>query len=278
MSAVDRKDGELQRRLGKLEEAVAHTRALVGAVYDRLEDGPAKLAAARATESWRSAYSETEPLVSVTIPTWNRAGLLVERALASVQRQTYVRWEAVVVGDGCSDDTEERLAALDDSRVRFHNRPVNGPYPEGKVERWRISGVPAMAEAVQRAKGTWIAPLEDDDEWDDDHLEVLLGTALKEKAEFAYGRLRSKLDGRPTDRSFGAWPPREGQVSLGAAIYNAALRTFKHDEACRFVGEAHDWNLVRRLWDAGARFSFVDRALATYHMDHVRQHFSRERP
>lgn len=230
----------------------------------------AKLARIRAGEAYARAYAESEPLVTVRIATYNRAEMLLERALPTVLRQTYSRWEAVIVGDGCTDDTGERLAALGDRRISFHNLAVNGPYPEDPTQRWYIAGVPAMNEAVRRAAGSWIAPIDDDDEWDDDHLEVLVGAALAAGSEFTYGRSRCLMAGEPR-LTFGAWPPRRGEVTLGAAIYNTALREFEHDQASVHLNESHDWHLVRRMWAAGVRFDFVDRPVATYHMDHAHE-------
>ena len=231
----------------------------------------AKLAGARASERWRLAYEEPEPLVSVRIATWNRAELLVERALASVRRQTYSNWEAVVVGDACTDDSEGRVAALGDPRIRFHNLPVHGQYPEDPVQRWMVAGVPAMNAGLRSARGLWIAPLDDDDAWVDDHIEVLLAAAREKEAEFVYGRCRCHLGGSPIDRSFGAWPPRSGEIGLLASLYNGALTAFEHDLAARFLNEVNDWNLIRRMWDAGVRFDFVDQIVAIYHADHMKE-------
>lgn len=60
------------------------------------------------------------PLVSVLIPVRNEARY-IERALHSVQRQTLRRWEAVVVDDGSSDTTAERVRRLarEDARIRL---------------------------------------------------------------------------------------------------------------------------------------------------------------
>jgi len=225
----------------------------------------------RAGAAWSRAYEEPEPLVTVRIATYNRVELLLERALPTVLRQTYPRWEAVVVGDGCTDDTGERLAALGDPRIRFRNLPVNGPYPEGLMHRWYVAGVNAMNAGLQMARGLWIAPLDDDDEWDDDHLELLLRVARRERSEFVYGSTRCYAGGKPLDRSYGAWPPRRGSIDFGAALYNAALREFRHDiESCR-LEEPHDWHMVRRMLDAGVRFRFVDRDVATYHLEHAHE-------
>jgi len=268
---------KLDTKLDRLTEAVADLRGLVGAAYERMERGPQRLERLREGELWRRAYSEAEPLVTVRIATWNRAELLVEQALASVLRQTYPHWEAVVVGDACSDDTEERLAGLGDSRIRFHNLPVHGPYPEHHVKRWMIGGVPAMNAGLRMAKGSWIAPLDDDDEWEDDHIEVLLGAARKSRAEFVYGRAQCTLEGAPTGKIVGAWPPSYGEIDLTASLYNAALREFEHDQVAMLMGEGNDWNLIRRMLAAGVRFEFVDRTVSTYAMDHLKGVMERHR-
>ena len=48
------------------------------------------------------------PLVTVVIPTWNRAGL-VQQAIASVLSQTHARLELIVVDDGSTDETAKRI-------------------------------------------------------------------------------------------------------------------------------------------------------------------------
>jgi glycosyltransferase involved in cell wall biosynthesis len=265
-------DAELAKfnaKLDRLTEAVADLRALVGATYERMEGGRERLEGQRESEAWRRAYSEPEPLVTVRIATWNRAELLVEQALASVLRQSYSHWEAVIVGDACTDDTEERLAKLGDSRIRFHNLPVHGPYPEHEVKRWMIGGVPAMNAGLRMARGSWIAPLDDDDEWEDDHIEVLLGAAREERAEFAYGCAQCTLDGAPIDKTVGAWPPSYGEIDLTASLYHSALREFEHDRVAMLMAEGNDWNLVRRMLEAGVSFTFLDRIVSNYAMDHL---------
>ena len=47
-------------------------------------------------------------LISVIIPTYNRAELL-EAALRSVLAQTYTCWQLIVIDDGSVDDTRERV-------------------------------------------------------------------------------------------------------------------------------------------------------------------------
>jgi glycosyl transferase family 2 len=56
--------------------------------------------------------------VSVVLPTYNRARVLVD-AIESARAQTYSRFEIVVVDDGSTDETESRVRAIADLRVRY---------------------------------------------------------------------------------------------------------------------------------------------------------------
>ena len=69
-----------------------------------------------------------QPLVSIIIPTFNRAHLIGE-TLKSVLSQTYFNWECIVVDDGSTDNTAEILAnyCKKDTRFQYQLRPENIP-------------------------------------------------------------------------------------------------------------------------------------------------------
>ncbi|MBP6556926.1 MAG: glycosyltransferase family 2 protein [Flavobacterium sp.] len=68
----------------------------------------------------------SKPLVSIIIPTFNRANLIAE-TLNSVKMQTYSHWECIIVDDGSTDTSEEVIAEFcnNDNRFHYYKRPEN---------------------------------------------------------------------------------------------------------------------------------------------------------
>lgn len=64
------------------------------------------------------------PRLTVLMPTYNVAPW-VEEAIQSVLRQTYCDFELLVVDDASTDDTLDRVRAIDDQRIRIASFPNN---------------------------------------------------------------------------------------------------------------------------------------------------------
>lgn len=88
--------------------------------------------------------------VSVIIPTYNRAGLVGE-AIESVLCQTALPREIIVVDDGSTDDTLERL-------VPYESRVVVVKANHGGIAH-------ARNEGMRKATGTYVAFLDSDDRY-----------------------------------------------------------------------------------------------------------------
>ncbi|MFH6769649.1 glycosyltransferase family 2 protein [Gaetbulibacter aquiaggeris] len=93
-------------------------------------------------------------LVSIIIPTFNRAHLITE-TLDSVLAQTYTKWECVVVDDGSTDNTKSVLQNYikKDSRIKFIERPIN-----------RLKGANVCRNyGLEHSKGDYIQWFDSDD-------------------------------------------------------------------------------------------------------------------
>jgi glycosyltransferase involved in cell wall biosynthesis len=206
------------------------------------------------------------PLVSVIIPTYNRAETLLKRALRSVLDQTYKNFEIIVVGDHCVDDTEERLRKIRDPRVKFINLPKRGNYPKEPLFRWFVAGVSPTNVGLQEAKGEWIAHLDDDDEFFPNHIEVLLKFALKHNYEMVYAIVETELSDN-TWVKVGEPILKESSICRCSALYRAYLKCFKYDINSWKMKEPVDFNLWRRMKMAGVRIGFINMVVAKHYKE-----------
>lgn len=95
-----------------------------------------------------------DPLVSIIIPTFNRAHLINE-TLDSVLAQTYNNWECVVIDDGSTDNTHLVVGKymMNDSRIKYYKRPIDR-MPGGNEAR---------NYGFEICKGTYVNWFDDDD-------------------------------------------------------------------------------------------------------------------
>lgn len=98
------------------------------------------------------------PLISIIMATYRGSHFLVH-SIPSVINQDYQNWELIVVGDGCTDETQQVVESFGDSRIRFFNLEKN-------------SGQQATPNnfGLSQATGQLIAFLNQDDLFFPDHL------------------------------------------------------------------------------------------------------------
>lgn len=210
-----------------------------------------------------AAEDEIEPLVTVRIPTYDRGRLVLDRAIASATSQTYRRLEILVVGDGATPATVAAVRAARDPRVRFVQLE-RGRYPSDPDRRWMVVGHMPMNRALDLARGAWIAPLDDDDEFTPDHVEVLVTEALRRRLELVYGQTEVvRPDG--SVGIVGEWPPRYGGLTHGSVLYSARLRFMRYDTASWLDGYPADWDLWRRMIAAGVRIGYTKHVVYRYY-------------
>lgn len=111
-----------------------------------------------------------QKLVSVIIPTYNRARSVVE-AIESVKAQSYTAIQIIVADDGSEDDTAQTIAKLEN--VEYY-------YQENKGQ------AAARNLGLNYAKGEYIASLDSDDIWEKDFLKVAVAAVEQYQADFVF--------------------------------------------------------------------------------------------
>lgn len=90
------------------------------------------------------------PLVSIMMPAYN-AEKTIAKALKSLQLQTYLNWECIIIDDGSKDKTAEIALSLNDNRIRLITLEKN------------MGRGYARQVALDNSNGTYIAMLDADD-------------------------------------------------------------------------------------------------------------------
>jgi len=214
-----------------------------------------------------------EPFVSVYIPTYNRAEILMERAVPTVLAQTYKNFELLIIGDHCTDKTEEYVRRIKDPRVRFYNIPERGyRYPPTVENHWLAGPVVAANKGLELSKGKWIARIDDDDTWTSDHIETLLKYAQKCNYEFVSAQYVVERFGerRIRDGACAGGPyytRRKGPVRGGSPLiggtstwlFRSYLKFLKYNINCwrKSWNRVNDSDYSIRIFKAGVRMGFL---------------------
>lgn len=209
------------------------------------------------------------PRVTVVLPTYNWSAVL-PFSIGSVLRQTFGDFELLVVGDGCTDDSERVVHAIGDPRVQWINLPENTRHQSGPNN-----------EALRRARGEFIAYLGHDDLWLPHHLAAHV-EAL-EKGDVAYSLCMLV----PPDGA-SLWPsvprPELGMFSppSGMTHRRSVTETIGGWRDPHALDEKSEWSpdveLWRRAQSAGCTFAFVPRLTAIKFPAAWRRDVYRERP
>jgi glycosyltransferase involved in cell wall biosynthesis len=156
-------------------------------------------------------------LVSVVVPTYNRAGL-VTRAIDSVLAQSWPDVEIIVVDDGSTDDT---VARLDAYRSRPNIRIVRHPS--------NLGATAAKNTGLDAVSGAFATILDSDDELLPDAIERLM--AVLDRLGSDVGMVFANC----VDPATGAW--------TGEGLVESGYVTFRDAVTARFRGEF--WGIWR---------------------------------
>ena len=108
---------------------------------------------------------DSSPLVTIAIPTYNRAESYFPHALQSALRQTYSNLD-IVVSDNCSTDrTQAMVMEIDDPRLRYFRHEPG----IGQRNNYNF--------CIEQARGSYVLLLHDDDIIDDDFVAACMAAA-----------------------------------------------------------------------------------------------------
>ena len=117
-----------------------------------------------------------ENLISVVIPVYNGERTIIE-TLSSVLKQTYAFFEVIIVDDGSINPIEEYIRPMmDDKRINVF-----------RTERSNANV--ARNLGIDKSKGEYIAMLDADDYWLENHLSDCLELLKSSNAEGLYGSI-----------------------------------------------------------------------------------------
>lgn len=133
----------------------------------------------------------TNDLVSVIIPTYNRAGK-ISAAIKSVLAQNYKPVQLIVIDDGSTDHTNEVIKHF--SGVEY-------------VVQKHTGQAAARNHGLKKAKGDFIATLDSDDTWKPDFLSKLIIKLKKDRLDFVFANWLQKTS-NGTDRDYLRTYPR----------------------------------------------------------------------
>lgn len=118
-------------------------------------------------------------LVSIIIPTYNRAHLIVD-TLKSIIAQSYSNWECIFVDDGSEDNTNAILDSFckKDSRIKYYSRPENKPKGANSCRNY----------GLEISKGDFIIFFDSDDIMFPEKIEASLNALKSSNADYVISK------------------------------------------------------------------------------------------
>jgi len=173
----------------------------------------------------------------------------LQRMWQNIQRQSYRNWKLFLTGDGYVNMTEwNGINFISDPRVDMVN--MAEPGERGKLPEevlWQNAGTKAVNMGIDRAVAAgheWIVRLDDDDLWDEDHLQNIV-RGIHSNASFVMTSAQYLLDFLPWPRAttqldISHVPPYPCQVIQSSVAFNAKVLTSRYTIS-EMPGDASMW-------------------------------------
>jgi hypothetical protein len=229
---------ELRAQGGATRGSSDSLRAEVGHVRDQLFALERVVTGAKPPGAAVAAAALGDPAVAVIIPTMNRPKYIGE-AIASVQRQSFQKWELVIVGDGAGDDTAAAVAPfLKDPRIRL-------------IRQEHLGTTHARNRGLAETTAPLVAYLDDDNLWYPEFLERAVDCmATRPDVDVLYGALVTHTHG--LDRSCILFRPFSREKLEADNFIDTNVIVHRRSLVQRFgpwdpsVARLCDWDLMLR--------------------------------
>ena len=196
--------------------------------------------------------------VSIIMSTYDRPELCL-RAVKSVLKQEFTNWILYIVGDHCPalHALMDHEAVMQDTRIRYWNLVTPG----------RDGAVPKTYAAKLLATSNYIAYLDDDNEWEPDHLKTLYHSLeIHPAVTFA-------LSSFSCDQyKIIVKEPRLYRVDTSCILHLSKLFTkYGYWKTQKEVGYANDWDIVHRWLKGGEKWVVTEKPTLRYNNNHQHQ-------
>ena len=207
-----------------------------------------------------------DPLVSVIMPAYNASETIVE-SVNSILSQEYSNWELIVIDDGSTDDTYQKVCSIKDTRIIIYQETNKG------VAATRNQGIKA-------AKGKYISFLDSDDLWNKEKLKIQVNYFETNENQFglvhtAYKEFDKKSEYYPKPLKQLAGLKIEGEIYEDLLVHDfiATLTVMVRKDVFKDIGYfdvtlsgPEDWDLwirISRIFNIG----YIDIPLAMYRLN-----------
>jgi len=205
-------------------------------------------------------------MISVVVPTYNSEKTIL-KTMSSILKQTYTKFEVLVVDNHSSDNTRRIVESLNDSRVSFHL--VNN------------KGMPAVSRnyGILLAQFDFVAFCDSDDFWVKDKLQACVYLIDREFDFISHGlQLSGSLSKSFLNRIFARKPAKNfddfvnygNHIAQSSVVIRRDILTqmgfYSTDKKFTAVEDAHLWARVLR---SGTKLAHINKNLGTYHYSSI---------
>jgi glycosyltransferase involved in cell wall biosynthesis len=219
-------------------------------------------------------YCKPTPLFfSVVIPLYNK-GPHIDRCISSVINQTNKNFEIIVVDDGSTDGGLIHLEKYSDPRLKTYRKENGG-------------AASARNYAISKSSGDYIAFLDADDEWSDEHLESLASLHTLAPSAIYLGTGYQKVSNGVVVKKVQLDESEEGRVindymkafSKTMPLSHSSSTAIRKDLLLSIGGFPcepryfEDWNVWLKVAMLGS-VAYSSKITATLHMDAVNRSYN----